>query len=214
MDGSIIGGLEVWPLKRGETLSNHDWFAFYGHRFLGSEFLGAAVLEGRRADIGTALILWCEAMRQDPAGTLPESDIQLAGLARFSSLAEWRAVKEGVMHGWVPVQVEDEASGSMITRLGHGMLQGVVCDMFKRKQGRDAARESGALAVKKTRIRVKLEEIKAPGYLVRDTMAISRLAEHFAHSGLYITADNVRAAVVDVLGYTGDVALVHGGPRK
>ncbi|MBY5974998.1 hypothetical protein KUV28_21800, partial [Ferrimonas balearica] len=39
---------------RGDTLSNHDWFPMYGHRFLGSSFVRKAVMQRRRADIGTA----------------------------------------------------------------------------------------------------------------------------------------------------------------
>ncbi len=197
----------VWPLKRGETLSNHDWFPFYGHRFLGSRFLSVSLLKGRREDIGTALILWTEAMSQDPGGTLPSCDMELAGLARFSSVEEWRAVKDSVLSGWVPVEVEDDVAGKMVTRLGHpGFMQGIVADMYKRKKGRDGAREAARVAVKKSRLKAKLEEMKGFENIIASPQAIMQLVEYFEHSDLFMTQDNIRSALHEVLGYRADVA--------
>ncbi|WP_155846155.1 hypothetical protein [Celeribacter ethanolicus] len=196
----------VWPLKRGETLSNHDWFPFYGHRFLGSRFLSVSLLKGRREDIGTALILWTEAMSQDPGGTLPDCNMELAGLARFSSVDEWVSVRENVMAGWVPVEVEDEVAGKMITRLGHpGFMQGVVAEMYKRKKGRDGAREAARVAVKKSRLKAKLEEMKGYENVIANPQAIMQLVEYFEHSDLFMTPDNIRAALHEVLGWSGQV---------
>ncbi|CUH68666.1 hypothetical protein TG4357_03727 [Thalassovita gelatinovora] len=198
---------DMWPLRRGDTLSNHDWFPFYTHRFLSSRFLAAAVMEKRRGDIGTAVILWSESMRQDPAGTLPDCDVELASLARFATVEDWQAVKAGVMHGWVPVLVEDDRSGDVITRLGHpGFMQGIVEEMHKRKRGRDGAREAARLAVRKSRIRKKMADLNIQDHIIKDDRAVGMLAEHFEHSDLYVTPDNLRAAMTEVLGYTGEVA--------
>jgi hypothetical protein len=207
MNESYEAQPDMWPLRRGETLSNHDWFPFHGHRFLASSFLATAIMEKRRADVGTALMLWSESMRQDPAGTLPESDIELASLCRFSTIDEWLSVKAGVMHGWVPVLIEDERTGEITTRLGHpGFMQGVVEDMNKRKRSRDGAREAARLAVRKSRIRKKMSEIRIQEHIISDDRAISMLAEYFEQSDLYVTPDNLRAAMIEVLGYTGEVA--------
>lgn len=72
-----------YPLAWGEMLATHEWIEFHLHRFLTSRMLAYALAEGRRADVATALILWSEAFRQDPAGTLPDDDVQLAALARY-----------------------------------------------------------------------------------------------------------------------------------
>ncbi|MBY6138541.1 hypothetical protein KUV26_03755 [Leisingera daeponensis] len=200
---------DTWPLQRGETLSSHDWFPFFGHKFLSSRFLSKSVMTGRRADIGTALILWAEAMRQDPAGTLPVDDLELADMARFRSLGEWQEVRESVLHGWETVLVEDPRTGECEERLGHpGLIEEIVQDMYKRKRGRDAAREAGRLALKKHKIRKKMHEMGVPEHIIKDDRAITALAEHFEHSELYITPDNVRAAMIEVLGYTGDVTPI------
>lgn len=200
---------DVWPLRRGDTLSSHDWFPFYTHKFLGSRFLSRCVMTGRRDDIGTAVILWTEAMRQDPAGTLPADDIDLADLARFRSIEDWQEARDNVLRGWVPVLVEDARTGEYETRLGHpGLIEEIVQDMHKRKRGRDAAREAGRLALKKHKIRKKMREMGVRDHVITDDRAITLLAEHFEHSELYITPDNVRAAMVEVLGYTGDVTPI------
>jgi hypothetical protein len=75
--------LITWPLRRGDTLSNHDRFPFHGHRFLAPKFLATCLMGKRRADVGTAVMLWSELMRQDPSGTLPERYVELASLGRF-----------------------------------------------------------------------------------------------------------------------------------
>lgn len=200
---------DTWPLQRGDTLSSHDWYPFYGHKFLSSRFLSKCVMTGRRADIGTAMILWSEAMRQDPAGTLPTDDLELADMARFRSVSEWQEVRENVLHGWATVLVEDPRSGEAEVRLGHpGLIEDIVQDMYKRKRGRDAAREAGRLALKKHKIRKKMAEICVQEHMIKDDRIITALAEHFEHSELYITPDNVRAAMVEVLGYTGDVTPI------
>ena len=198
---------DVWPLRRGDTLANHDWFPFHSHRFLASSFVTTALMEQRRGDIGTAVILWSESMRQDPAGTLPDCDIELASLARFSTVGDWLAVKDGVMRGWVTVLVEDGRLGQTIKRLGHpSFMQGVVEQMHKRKRGRDQARVAQGLAVKKSRIRKKMLELRIGEHVVSDDRAVSALADYFKSSDLYITPDNVRTAMIEVLGFSGEVA--------
>lgn len=200
---------DIWPLRRGDTLSSHDWFPFYTHRFLGSRFLSRCVMLGRREDVGTAVILWTESMRQDPAGTLPPDDIDLADLARFRTIEDWQEAKGNVLHGWVPVLVEDARTGEYETRLGHpGIIEAIVTDMNKRKRGRDAAREAGRLALKKHKIRTKMRDMGVQEHIIKDDRAITALAEHFEHSELYITPDNVRAAMAEVLGYTGEVTPI------
>lgn len=203
---------ERWPLERGDTLSNHDWFPFYGHRFLASSFVARAVMQDRRADIGTAMILWSESMRQDPAGTLPVDDLELAALARFHSLAEWVAVRDGVLHGWEPVTVVDSVTGAESVRLGHlGMIQGIVAQMHRRKVSRDGARSAAATATRKSRIKDKLKEAKAPAWMMQDDAAIAALVAHFEQTNLYITAENVRAAMVSLLGYDDQVVSIKMG---
>lgn len=202
---------DVWPLQRGDTLSNHDWFPFHVHRFLGSKFLASALMERRRGDVGSAVILWCEAMRQDPAGTLPDCDIELASLARYATVEDWQAVKTGVLHGWEQVYVDDARTGAQEIRLGHtSFMQSVVMEMHKRKRSRDGAREAANQSVRKSRIRKKMNELGIQQHIVGDDRVLAELASYFEQSDIYITADNVKAAMVSVIGYTGQVRTFPG----
>lgn len=203
----------VWPLKRGETLSDHDWFPFYGHRFLGSEFLAASIMTGRREDVGTAVILWAESFRQDPAGTLPADPLQLAALARMPSLEAWEAVAARVLSGWVPVVVEGE--GRAFRRLGHpSLIMPVVEDMRRRKRGRASAREAAQTATRKSRVRAAMRTLGVSKALIEDDRIVAAVEAHLKGLDLFINPENVRAAMVDSLGFTGDVQRFPGaGPR-
>lgn len=202
---------DVWPLERGDTLSNHDWFPFHVHRFLGSGFLSSALMEQRRGDIGTAVMLWCESMRQDPAGTLPDCDVELASLARYATIEDWQAVKAGVLHGWEPVYVGDARTGEQHIRLGHpSFMLGVVKEMHKRKRSRDGARDAANQAVRKSRIRKKMVELGVQEHIIGDDRVLAELASYFERADLYITADNVKAAMVSEIGYTGQVRSFPG----
>lgn len=215
VEPDAVSAPDLWPLQRGETLSSHDWFPFYGHRFLSSRFLRKSVMTDARADIGTALILWTKAMVEDPAGTLPLDDIELADMAQFRTIEDWQAVREGVLHGWVEVLVRDSRTGETETRLGHpGMIEEIVQDMYKRKRGRDAAREAGRLSLNKHKVRKKMVELGVQDHVIQDDRAVTMLAEYFEQSDLYITPQNVRAAMTEVLGYTGEVTPISSARGK
>ncbi len=211
---AVIEGM-LWPLLRGETLSNHDWFPFYTHRFLSSGFVNHVTLGSRcRADLGTALILWAESMRMDPAGTLPIDDLDLAGAARFPSVDAWLEAKEGALYGWVPVNVEDDRTGDMITRLGHPFTLEVVSEMMTRAKARKAARTAGADRKRSERIRKKLKGLGLPKHITESEEIVARLQRHFSLADIFITDENVRAALSEVIGYTSDVVPLGRQSRK
>lgn len=48
-----------------------------------------------------AVLLWCAAWHQVPAGSLPDDDIELSVYAGFGRVVkEWRLVREGALRGW------------------------------------------------------------------------------------------------------------------
>ncbi len=94
------------------------------------------------------------------------------------------------------------------------MIEEIVQEMHKRKRGRDAARVAGNLALKKHKIRKKMIELQVPDYIIKDDHAVTQLAEHFAHSNLYITHDNVRTAMVEVLAYVAGVTPISAARGK
>lgn len=50
----------------------------------------------------SAVMLWCAAWHQVPAGSLPNDDRSLASLAGYGrAVGEWLKVKEGALRGWI-----------------------------------------------------------------------------------------------------------------
>lgn len=190
----------VYPLDYGDTLSNHDWVPLYVNRLLTSDFVAYAVAEGRRGDIGTALLLWAESFKQDPAGTLPDDDVLLAQIARYGAdVAAWRQVREGALHGWLTTVVE--GSGAVRrARLGHPVIAEIASDMFRRKSGRDQAREAARLATLRSRVKAKIRVLGFQKHHWDNAQVIGMVAQYLDENRLYATDENVRLAMQEAAG--------------
>lgn len=200
-----------YPLTWGETLSNHDWVPLYVNRLLTSQFVAYACAQGRREDIGTALILWCESFKQDPAGTLPDDDVELAQIARFGADVDaWRAARKGVLHGWERVTIDGDGVGAG-PRLGHMVIAKIAQDMHRRKSGRDAAREASRMSSLRSRVRAK---IKGLGYAkphYGNAQIINLVSEWLDRHNLYCTDENVSVAMLEAVGIPRDVTPLRRG---
>lgn len=193
---------EFWayPLKHGDRLPNFDWMPLYGEQLLSSRFVAKAIQSDRRQDIGTAVLLWCAAMKQNPAGTLPDDDIELARLAGFGAdLDGWSEARAGLaLYGWSATHIDDAPVGA-VARLGHALLSEIAEGQFRRKRGRERSREVAQWGMQKSRVRAKLREIKH-ARIADNGDAVERIAEWLRDSELYITTDNVRVAMEEILG--------------
>lgn len=199
-----------YPLKVGDTLSSNEWIEFHIHRFLTSRFKAYCLKDGAEGKaIGfTAVILWAECYRQDPAGTLPDDDVELAQLAGFGAdVVGWTAVRDRVLHGWKPTHCEDATEG--VTRLGHPLIAEIATRSYHRKAGKAAGREAAQSAMVKTRVRKQLVKIGLKR-LAGVPEVVAELASWLETSGLWITEDNVRKAAEVVAGVSG-LRVVNGG---
>lgn len=193
-------GFWAYPLREGDTLASNDWVELHIHKLLTSRFVAYAIREGRRADIGTALILWSECYRQDPAGTLPDDDVELASLAKFGADVEaWQAVREGVLHGWQRCHVETD-SGYRTDRLAHPFIAEIAERSVKRKKGRAQNRDAARLAVTRSRVRAKMKAMPGMTRLAGSDHVVEAIVRWLDESGLYVTDDNIRAAADVVQG--------------
>lgn len=194
--------VEFWayPLRHGDRLPNFDWMPLYSEQLLSSRFVAKAIEANRREDIGTALLLWCASMKQNPAGTLPDDDVELARLAGFGpDIAGWRAARAGLaLYGWQAVHIDDAPPGA-VPRLGHRILSEIAESQFRRKRGRERSREVAQVGMQKSRVRSKLREIKH-ARLADNGEAVERIADWLRENELYITTDNVRIAMEEILG--------------
>lgn len=184
---------ETWlyPLEWGQTL-DFAWFPFRIDRFLTSRFLALSVARGQRDAIGTAVVLWAESFRQDPAGTLPDDDTELASLARFGAdFDAWRAVRETVLYGWRPVDVGGERFGPAGPRLGHPVIAAEATEMWRRKDNSGERAEARRISNMRHRVKVQLRHIGARAAMYNDADYVAKLAGWLANAGLQITRDNV-----------------------
>jgi hypothetical protein len=196
----LTSELWVWPLQYGDTLSNHDWIELHIHRLLGSRLVAHAVKDGRREDIATAILLWCESVKQDPAGTLPDDDVELASLARFGvDLDAWRAARRWALYGWRPVHIHDAdmVGKAGEARLGHPFLEQVVARMHKRASSRKQGRDAANMSTNRSRVKAKLIKLHQKR-LAEQPALVARVAEWLATANLFISDDNVIAALEQV----------------
>ncbi|MBN8291042.1 hypothetical protein JI664_03600 [Rhodobacter sp. NTK016B] len=94
-----------YPIPVGVRLESHGWFQFHHAWWRTSEFRRDADREVR----AVFLDLLCAAQDEDPVGTLPMADRELAWVARMS-LDDWlRLTSRDVtpLHGWKPCTVSD-----------------------------------------------------------------------------------------------------------
>jgi len=148
--------LAVYPLRRGETLHGLTYFSLRHHALLGS----GLVSRWRHEHWGAALMLWAASIgSQDPAGTLPDDDRDLAHLAQYGRDVEaWRVVRPGALWGWRRVMVLDQDGGESGVRLAHPSMTLVVEEMMQAVERR-GAQTSDALARKNFgRLRKKIEQ--------------------------------------------------------
>lgn len=200
----------AYPLRMGQTLASNEWVEFHIHKFLTSRFKAYCLRDGDhgRARMGTALILWAECYRQDPAGTLPDDDVELAQLAGYGADAPgWAAVREAVLHGWMTCLCEDDTEGQH--RLGHPLIAEIAARSFRRKSGKAAGRTAAALSVARTRVKKQLERL-GMGRLAASADVVELIARWCEDSGLWITEDNVKQGAEVVTGQPALRVITHG----
>ena len=99
MDELERARLPLYPIPLGQRLKA-EWIPHRHEAFLSSRFVATVdPLAG-----WYWRILWDRAMQQDPAGSLPTDDVELAYLSGLGrDVAAWREVRElGALDGWFP----------------------------------------------------------------------------------------------------------------
>lgn len=191
IEANPASDLWVYPLRKSEKLGNVEWVEFHINDFLTSSFAAHAHAEGRGDDVFRALLLWSECYRQDPAGTLPDDDVMLAQLC-WLPVEAWRLARPRILQGWARCLVETD--GAPIWRLGHpGLIAGIATRTYRRFHGKAVAREGAALAVRKSRIRAKLVDLKLSKMAEVDDV-VTAIEAWLTSANLFLTAENVRQA--------------------
>lgn len=182
---------EVYPLRLGQTATRLDRMQIHVHRLIGSAWLSRSTHEER----GAALSLWAHCCAtQDPAGTLPDDDRELARLAEFGIDVEgWRRCRAGALHGWRRVRVLTATGEPGPLRLAHPLMTEVAASMVETLQKGALAKADDLARKRRGRLREQMGKVGA-----------KRMAEHWESveavmawleaRGLNFAAANVREA--------------------
>ena len=190
--GDVAGdGLPSYPLLPGQRLDSRHYVPWYFDRFLTSRYV--ATVEPAAGFYG--IILWAESLRQDPAGTLPEDDRELARLAGFGrDVAGWREVREGALYGWMPCLVG--AGGEYTRRLMHRTVAEVAVGQIVAMASQRAELEAGAERMRLSRLRGLMKRVGCNKRMTEDDQVVERVDRFLSErvNGRR-SVDAVRAAV-------------------
>lgn len=110
-------------------LRDFPWMPLYVGRIRDSTL----AIESTGDEFKAWILLLCASWHQVPAGTLPDSDRQLAHLAGMTGdLERWASVKEMALHGWAPADAG---------RLSHPLIAELAADAWERERTRAARRD-------------------------------------------------------------------------
>lgn len=200
----LTGNFPLYPVPIGTRLKA-DWIPLHHERLLGSRFV--ATVDPAAGFYG--MVLWARAAVQDPAGTLPTDDVELAFLAGFGrDLAGWEAVRKGALYGWEPMLclLDDEASDvdDGVVRLGHPFLADVIVQTIQRlTEGRAANRRGTERSLLSRLKKIMREKCGAHAGLTERDEYVTAVMAYLRERDLRWRADNVRQAMAAVSGREG-----------
>ncbi|SDX90019.1 hypothetical protein SAMN05444336_112104 [Albimonas donghaensis] len=195
----MIGNYPLYPVAIGTRLKA-DWIPLHHERLLGSRF--AATVDPAAGFYG--MMLWARAAVQDPAGTLPTDDVELAFLAGFGrDLAGWEAVRGGALYGWEPMICLPPDEGATIddgvVRLGHPFLVKVIAQTLQRLSDSRASSQRGSERALRSRLkRIMREKCGAHAGLTERDDYVSAVMAFLHERDLRWRADNVARAMAEV----------------
>lgn len=188
--------LPIYPLRHGDKLSG-EWVEWRIRDLTRSRWRTEAVAN---PEVGLfAILLIAEAYQQDPGGTLPDDDADLAQLAGLGlGVARWRRLREaGALRGWEPCLVlAPDDDGPMRRRLAHRVVTEVAMKCWGyQKTSREGAAE-GARRKQMSRVRLQLKGTGLRSELVKSDRYVGALLERLTAAGKRITRENVEAELV------------------
>lgn len=167
----------------------------------------------RRADhqaIGVSLMMWTAAMREDPIGTLPDDDVELAAITGFGrDVAGWREVRaRGVLDKWEPRFCARVGGQPETVRLAHPFLTSVALDAFKRMEKQAAERRRAAERAHMSRIKAHMKDGGAHAGMVNRPDIVAAVIECLSARDMPANAANVFEAMQAVsMAETGVIAM-------
>lgn len=185
-----------YPLPLDASVAGFGWHPFHGDRFLRSDTLTRALEDARHQaarmeGLAFATILWSQAMRETPCGTLPDDDSTLTQLAKLGrDRKAWWRVKDEALRGFAPLVTPD---GQPIHgRLGHAILIEVAVETWKRaEKWRNDQAASRRRQARRTIRKIARAHIPQIAVHLRDTATCDLYLDCLHHHGMLITEGEV-----------------------
>lgn len=197
--------ITVYPLRCGERLGA-NWVPLHFRRVRDSRWRAVVDAEARAYGFD----LWCAACDQDPAGTLPLEDPELAMLAGLGrDVATWERVRDGALYGWREVICLDGEDD--VRRLAHPIVAEVVVEAFNRIAQRQETAAAGAERKRFSKVSAKMREAGAASGLAEDHAMQVQVLAWLDQRRLWITATNVARAMEALTAGPGQVVPFRDG---
>lgn len=194
----MTADLPIYPLRLGDTLIGNEWVEVRHHRLLGSRW---RTLMTRAPEAGFfGAMLWFEAYRQNPAGTLPDDDDELAHLAGLGlDVDRWRGLRAvGALYGWAPHLVLGGDDADDVVRLGHATVAEVALKSFGFQRDRKGKSQDGVRRKRLSRVRAQFPGIGLRSSLMKSERFAGQVLDWLDARKQTITAANVRLAVEEM----------------
>lgn len=161
--------LPVYPIGRADRLDGHSFVKWQTARWLSSRTWKLASWEVQ----GMARALFDLCQNENPIGTLPDDDEELAQMLRTTPLRvrELRAMDLGPLRNWSRCLCDG------VVRLAHPVVTETILDALERRALAQLSKEQKAVAVRLDRLRKAMLAQMVSKEVVADDVLINRLDE-------------------------------------
>lgn len=181
--------LPVYPLALGAKLGQVKWAPVYLERLLDSDFL-------RRVEPEAGfhgMILWFEAVRQDPAGTLPANAREIMRLCRFKgNIRSFKRLEPQILYNWERVHII--TPGPQLVRLQHPVVTEIVTKIHGHHVTKHQSVEAQMRSATRNFIREQLYLQHAPRALLLDDQLFDAVIGKVKDRLPKLVVDEVHAA--------------------
>lgn len=193
--------IDLYPLAEGDVLTAQHWVEMRHHAVLGSRWRAVMTATPEAGFFG--FLLWMEAMRQDPAGTLPDNDEELCHLAGLGcDLVRWRALRAGPhggpLYGWEPCLVERPDGAPPLRRLQHRVVGEIATRAFGRLRKHAEERGEATRRNRISRLRRHCAAIGVRRTTLQSEVFCDRVLAALDAAKLPVSLANVRRAVEQI----------------
>lgn len=185
------GERRVYPLLLGQDVSNLEFHPAYHHRAMGSPLWSTSTGDEFKA---TVALVYASIATQDPGGTLPMAEAELAHHALCGlDMGLWQRVRSFALRGWEPVQILNADGAAVSVRYAHAEVEAIAVGMWQLKVTAKAKAASRRVSQQCARVRDQLRRL-GQEHVAESEATVDRIRDWLDERDLIISRENVRDA--------------------